>query len=104
MWTGCGEPARELWRKLWTRTWTKALVAGLVGADDAPLASRRGRGGRGETGAGGDRLHRVLLRAQRGGLAGLVRRDVPRSQQEAVSGAWLRGADGGGHRFHAGPT
>src|SRR2546428_13972221 len=97
----CGKRGQIVWRKLWTRTWTKTLVASLEGADDAPCRIWEGRSARGEDRPGGDRFHRLLLRAKRRRMARVVRRDVLRRRQTAVSGAPLRGAEGGGYRLHA---
>src|SRR6266852_7794852 len=85
---------------LWTRRWTKTLVASLEGADDAPCRIWEGRSARGEDRPGGDRFHRLLLRTKGRRVARLVRRDVLRRGQAAVSGAWLRRAEGGGSRLH----
>src|SRR5438093_5418936 len=97
----CGKRGQIVWRKLWTRTWTTTLVDSLEGADDAPVASRRGRSARGEDRPGGDRFHRLLLRAKRRRMARLVRRDVLCRRQTALSGPRLRGIEGRGSRLHA---
>src|SRR5439155_25123762 len=97
----CGKRGQIVWRKLWTRKWTKTLVASLEGADDAPCRIWEGRSARGEDRPGGDRFHRLLLRAKRRRMASLVRRDVLRRRQAPVSGARLRAAGGGGARLHA---
>src|SRR2546430_17659996 len=92
----CGKRGQIVWRKLWTRTWTKTLVASLEGADDAPCRIWEGRSARGEDRPGGDRFHRLLLRAKSRRMARVVRRDVLRRRQKAVSRSLLRGAAGDG--------
>src|SRR5438270_7255844 len=85
---------------LWTRRWTKTLVASLVGADDAPCRIWEGRSARGGDRPGGDRFHRLLLRAKGRRMARLVRREGLRRRQTGLSGGGVRGCGGGGERLH----